>query len=82
MAWSKVLTKCIYVLIKRRCEDCRGPIGLLSRKSACACLSSSLGGLVPHIWELMFGMVIAWAFVALGLVFPPGRASAWPRIAV
>ena len=80
LAWSKVLTKCMYVLIKRRCEDCRGPIGLVSRKSTCACLSSTLGGSVPHIWELMFGMVMTWGCVALDLVFAPGRASAWPGI--
>ena len=80
LAWSKVLTKCMYVLIKRRCEDRRGPINLLSRKSTCACLSSSLGGSVPHIWELMFGMVMTWGYETLESVVVPRRASAWPWI--
>ena len=35
---------------------------------------------MPHIWELMFGMVMTWGCVTLELVFAPGRASAWPGI--
>lgn len=71
----------MYVLIKRRCEDCRGSIGLSSRRSACAFLKVSLGGSVPHIWELMLGIVMTWSCVTLGLVFSPGMASAWPGLA-
>ena len=32
---------------------------------------------MPHIWELMFGIVMTWGCVTLGLVFALGRASAW-----
>lgn len=71
----------MYVLTKRRCEDCLGSIGLSSRKSACAFLRFSLGGSVPHIWELMFGIVMTWRCGTLGLVFPPRVASAWPGLA-